>query len=511
MALALLVCPMMAQADETNPTLDGYYRMINPVFDDAMIAHGRYDLGCDAILASNAGNIVYVKADELYSIVPEMQKLEQMSQNGEIDIMTFISMMQQLQTLNAWKTGSYPVKELRIQGVDYVEMAQHLSDYCDDAIEDFLNNDIDDIWANHQTDLMGMAIFTGIITPADYSTPESLRRWAENYLTQWRMVCDFGFYLHPQMTVPEGADENTPMVHTGGYYLVFRTPVWVGNLKKGQQWFNGWKIAEEGEGADQLDIWGSAKKRIMKAIEVDYPEGTPANEFVRFMLSGTEADMVYAVGEDESGELYCVPQPDVFGENGVTLTTEDLLKCTWAFDPVNEERPLYVNPTMQDATGDAYTTLCTDFAYELKNATAYYATAVAQNGEMTLQEVAGGKVPAQTPVVIKSQANVEVLPAAVPVMEEVAPLSGNVLKGTLHPMDCDQRVAALAVSDGKVLMNHGTTTVNANSAYYDGEVTLGIEQLQSERSERVMDLQGRLLTNDQAHGLRIVNGKKQMR
>lgn len=508
---AMTLGVMAAQAQVEAPALDGYYRICCPAFDDVLSASGRHTLQLGEASATSADNVAYVKADELYSIIPEMEQLQDMAAAGLISGTDFVNQLQLLQNLNAWKSGQYAVKELRIQGVDYAAMAKRLGDYADDAIEDFLNNDIEALWQEHYADFMGMAIFTGIIMPADYESPATLRRWAENYLSQWRSYADFGLYLSPQMALPEGADDNTPLVHTGNYYISFRTPIWVGNLKKGQQWFNSWKQSMDGPEAEQLDVWGSTKKRILQAIAVDYPEGTPAYSFVRSLLGDVEADMVYAIGENEDGELYCQPQPDTFGENGITLTMEDILKCTWAFVPVTADCPVIVADSEAETADYAYSTLYTDFAYELSGATAYYATAVdGATGEPTLVEIVGGKVPAATPVILRRAAEAPCL--VVPTTEAVPAVVGNVLSGTCHALTTEQPVVVFGGANLEPVFGHRTDAVAPNTAYFAGEVTgAGIHAVNQAAATRIFDLQGRPVERVAAPGLYIVNGQKMLR
>lgn len=519
MAAAMFICPatMMAQDDDSAfDGFKGFYRLSNPGFDDSFYADGRYSIGASILSPTNAGQVVTLEADKMYTIADDWAKLDQLLEAGAIDATTYVQMFQQIMTLYSWKSGFYPVKHLRVQGVDYAEMVAKLADYTDDAIEDFLNNDVQRIWEENYTDLVMMGIFTSVIYPGNYETPEALRAWFENYLTKWRSIADFKVYMQPVLTTaPEDDPDFIPEV-TNNYYLRFRTPQWLGgDMQKAQTWFNNWK---SGNGtipdAPQIDIWATAKRRILKALSADYPEGSDAYLFAKELLGGLEANMEYCFGENEEGKIYAQPLPDTFGENGVQITADILQQATWTLNEVNADMPFAAAPStsITDAEGNYYTTLFTDFAYQLQsdNTTAYYATEVNEiTGEPTLVAIADGKVPAQTPVIICSKSAQPQDNVILPIDEEVAPISDNVLKGTYYAMENNGEKTAFGTADGKPLFGSIYGTIAANSAYYDGVITAGVKNVNTITTDNTAyDLQGRKVSDTSKSGVYIINGKK---
>lgn len=516
LALSLLALPatMTGQNSSTdaNEGVEGFYRLSNPAFGDTFTASSRFGFGFDLKSATDAGSVVYLKADELYSLIPQLEELEAKVNAGEIDINTYLNTMQELMTLNSWKSGYYPVQQFCIQGVDYAALIKKLADYADDAIEAFINTEVEDIWQNNRYDLMMMSIFTsGIITPADYETVESLSLWFENYLTRWRSIFDFALYLTPVNVIPD--DDESPAVFNGKYHIRFRTPQWVGNMKKAQLWFNNLRASEDPD-FEPLDIWATSMKRVLEAFAKDYPAESEAYCFVERLLSSIEADMQYCIGESEDGSLFCQPLPDAFGENGVVVSEDAFEQITWQFDAVDAEQPLAVAPVLCDADSYYYTTLCTGFAYQIASAdvTAYYATAVnVETGEPTLAAIADGKVPALTPVVIRSRSSLAQDNCLVPVSDVLPAIEGNVLSGTLFAQDNTDQAVTLCMTDGKPVFAHRAALLDANTAYYTGQVASGIETLSLGAASQLYDLQGRKVSAAGQKGFYIVNGQKIIR
>lgn len=510
---------MVAQENEsdTQPQkVSGYYRLTNPGFGDGLSVNNRYDVSTSQLTANNAGNIIQIETGELWSFAQEVEKLNKMIDAGLIDSVEYTNMFTQSMTVDAWKGGYYPVTSFRCQGVDYVPMIKKLADYADDAIEAYLNDEIPSIYEKYRNKLTLLCIFASdVINPSNLETVDTFRAWAENYLTRWRGIADFNMYLHAVYSDP--VDETTMLVPTGEYYITFKTPCWIGNMQKAQTYINN-MVYDDGSEVynDKMDLWADSKVRMLRAIAKDYPEGSAAYNFLHQLLGTSEINMQYIVGETEEGGLYIQPLPDTFGTNGVVVTADDIAKCTWMFNKVNDDMPFAVQPNqnLKDAEGNYYTTLCTDFAYEVKSAgvKAYYATEVNKTGEATLVEIEGGKVPAQTPVVIKSLSADMKENILLPVVDDIAPISGNVLEGTLFASADAAGKNAFCMVAGKPAFGQALSELSANSAFYTGEVD-AISQLHfsTTSTDKMYNLQGQSVDRLSKKGIYVVNGKKVVR
>lgn len=503
--------------DATAPaTISGYYRLTNPAFGDVLTVEGRHSIKAGEMTANNAGSVIQIETDKVWSFAEAMKKLDERLAAGEITEQQYTALFQQTMTVDSWKGGFYPVTSFRSQGVEYTTMIKKLADYCDDAIEAYLNDEIPGIYEKNWLRLLQLCAFApDAINPSNISTVDTFRKWAENYLTRWRSVADFNLYLQPVLDIPEGED-GVP-VPTGQYYLVFKTPVWVGSMKKAQQYLNNMIIDDEPVSEDdKLDLWGDSKTRILRAVAKDYPEGSAPYNFLHELLGKAEADMVYFLGETEEGGLYIQPLPDTFGTNGVAITADDLARCTWRFNKVDEEMPFAVKPVLK--AGDAYyTTLCTDFPYEIKSAgaKAYFVESVASDGTFAeTQELT--KVPAGTPVVIKSQSADMKDNILVPLAEAVTPIEGSALEGTYFACDNSGQMKGLRLlDDGKASFTLLSGKVAANSAYYTGEVEGAVDAIQKVLSNtsngNVYNLNGQRVQRVGTKGVYVVNGKKVIR
>ena len=519
-ALSMMGSAAMAQDADSElavpAKVSGYYRLVNPGFGDALSVNNRYDITVGVSNAANAGHIVQIETSNIWSFAEEDAKLRALMEAGQISEEEYAQAFQQMMVVDSWKGGFYPVTSFRSQGVEYVEMIKKLADYCDDAIEAYLNDEIPTIFEKYRFKLPMLCIFASdVINPTNIESVESFRAWAESYLTRWRSVADFNLYLHPVISVPD-ADNGLP-THTGEYYMTFKTPCWVGSMKKAQEYINNMVIDDVAVSEDEkLNLWDDSKVRILRAVAKDYPEGSPAYQFLDDLLGNSQADMVYIIGENEEGNLYIQGLPDAFGTNGVYITADDLEKCTWKFDMVDAENPFAVQPkaNLKDAEGYYYTTNYTDFAYQIvtPGTKAYYATEIDDAGIITLVEIADGKVPAQTPVIIKSISTELADNKIVPLVEELAPIEGNKLEGNFFEMANEDGKKAIAIQDGNPVFGLLNEVVAANSAYaYTQNLVDAIRKFKFESNNKIYNLQGHQLKGIGQKGVYIVNGKKVIR
>ena len=159
----------------------------------------------------------------------------------------------------------------------------------------------------------------------------------------------------------------------------------------------------------------------------------------------------------------------------------------------------------------------------------FYATEV--NGDyVSLVKIESGKIPANTGVIIKADANTYNFAIS---GEEVAAIEGNIFKGTVNKQKITKENGSyyvLGVVDGKVGMYNAvngadaTTFINAgHKAYmylagaassagyrFDFDGTTGITEVETENANDavIYDLTGRRVQDMNRAGIYIVNGKK---
>lgn len=511
----------VSNAQSAPSSLDGYYRMTNAAFQEALNVEGRYDFKCTAPSPTKAGSIFEVKTGEMASIADEMNRLEQLLNSGAITQEEYMQLfMQLLSSGNTWYYGSFPIEKFASQGVDYVEMINKLPDYADLAIETFINEDAGKLYNEHRGTLQLLCVFaTEIIKPGNLETEATFKAWCENYLNQWRKSAVFKLYLQPVYAVQNPEDEEAVSQFTGEYYFRYHTPVYVGNMQKAQIYINN-ILTDNGNNPNvqTLDLWKSAKEYMLAEIARDYPEGTPAYEFVKGLFDDTYMDTDYMICESEEGGIMSQAIPGTFtgmeGYDGpdITITADDIARGTWKFEGVNASSPFAIspNPGMTDGTY-YYSTLYTAFPYQLQTGmTAYVASAVNTDGVPTLVEI-GNVVAAETPVIIRSQSAEMADNKIVPLKDAVDPVDENVLKGVLFSTPNDGHMVSLKVSPNSPLFDTYHVNLPANIAYYDGELS-GVGTLSSEKGEvKVYDMMGREVKDANAKGIFIINGKKVVR
>lgn len=513
LAAFALALPAAAQS-QLPEALDGFYRLTNPGFQEALTAKAPYELGGTIPSVSNAGSVFKIKTGEMWNFAVEMGKLQAMLEAGEITQAEYTQMFMNLMNVNSWKGGFFPLTELTVQGEDLIQLANKLPDYADAAIEYFLNNDAANIYKEKRSTLTMLCVFASdIITPANLETEATFLSWCEKYLTRCRQVADFGIYLHPIYTSPQ--DETTASEFTGSYYIEFKTPPYVGSMEKAQIYINNME-SDNGQNpdAEKMDIWASAKSYIMDEMAHDYPVDSPEYKLVEQILGPTQMNTLYIIGEGEDGGLSLLMLPDAFNTQEVTITADDLARCTWDFDQLTEENPFAVIPekSITDSEGRFYTGFNSPFPFRLLSPgmEAYYATSVdAATGVPTLVKITGDIVPAETPVIISGTGTEAADNKVMPLDEASVTVEGNVLKGVIFS-EPNGRFGMLGASSEGPVFNSAPDIIPANSIYYDGELT-GVTAIGADNAElKIYDLLGREVKNP-AKGIYIVNGNKMVR
>lgn len=523
-ALGAVMCGSAFAQNEPQP-FNGYYRLTNEAFKEALTVESRYDFNGTVPSPTNAGSIFRIQTGKMASINEAMAELEALLQAGLITQAEYLQrFMALLSSGNTWYYGCFPVEKFESQGVDYVEMINKLPDYADEAIEIFVNNDAETLYKEHRGELQFLCVVASeIINPYDLETVDSFKKWCENYLIQWRNNTIFKVYAQPVYATIEGEgdEDEVGSVFTGQYWFRFHTPPYVGNMQKAQIYINN-MLTDNGNITDveTLDLWGSAKHYILEAISADYPEGTPAYEFVYKLFKDTWMDVDYMIAESEDGGIMFQPIPGTFtgweGYDGpdITLTADDLARSTWNIEKVDAHSPFAIepNPLMTNGAGEYYSTLYTAFPYQLSSGMrAYYATSVSYDGVPEMVEITSSVIAAETPVIIKSSSADMINNTIIPLIEGGDEIADNVLKGVLFSQKNDGTMVTLSASENSPLFDLYAPQFPANTAYYDGELAKVALTVAGTDEVKVYDLFGREVKDPNAKGIFIVNGKKVVR
>lgn len=505
----------VASAQSTLPErLDGYYRMTNEAFQEALTARNHYDIGATLPDPSNAGSVFRLKTDRMYSFAVEMEKLEKMLAEGQITQEQYMQMFLNLMNITSWKSGFFPIEEFKVQDVDYMDMLAKLPDIADDALENFLNTESSHIYNEYRGVLTFLcAVATDIIKPVNLETEASFRTWLENYLTKWRSVMDFGLYLHPVYSTPD--DPEMAAEPTGEYYFEFKTPIYVGSMEKAQVYINN-MLSNNGADpdAEQLDIWGTAKHYMMMEIEKEHPEGSDAWNFIHNLLGDSKMNTIYVVGETEEGGIRIYELPDAFNSQGVTITADDIARFTWKFNLVNESEPFAANilKNTKDAEGFHYGTLNLAFPVKILSDGMEVFTATAMDYDTslpTLEKMIGDVIPANSPVIVRNKSAEYADNKLLPLDEETTPLAPGVLQGTLFPEPNKGNFIILGDADNGPRFSGWTNPVPANTAFYEGELAeIKSVVTDSESDAVIYDIFGRIVKDSSRKGIYIIKGKK---
>ncbi len=193
--------------------------------------------------------------------------------------------------------------------------------------------------------------------------------------------------------------------------------------------------------------------------------------------------------------------------------------------------------TIKNIGDEDYATFYSDAPTQIpENITAYTITEDGiANGYISLNEIEHGTtIPANTGVILKTALDNDEEIAITVAEENVAPLTTNLLSGSVDNKNITEEAYVLGIVDGvvglyKAKMTDGTWLNNAGKAYlpasaltsaqstvafygFDWEGTTGIEQITDnrEQSTAIYDLTGRRIDAITAPGIYIVNGVKKL-
>ena len=517
--MAMMAVPTVAQEEGDEDMGDtpvystienGYFRVINNGYGDVLNLSGLHLIRPDQTeneARTMPGTIFYYDTDGLFSFAEAM---EQLGDNISVaDLMT-------LMATSSWKSGSYSTYDMTSQAVSLGGYLQNLGRYTKTVLANFSESDeVKDFYENGPAWYLSVAM-SGVFYPADMESLDTFRAAVKRFMTRWAMFFDGNIYLKPAENV-----EN-------GFLFTFHSPLDIAKIKDTQEQINNMSDSETGENQGyHYDFFGTFKRKIVEeaAKELD-AEGVA---FLQHIMDQIDLDKQYYIGENENGELYVVgfTKEAIFGENGelANINQDELL---WIMQPVNEENPLMVEMKkgLQDVDGNYYTTMFTEFPYELKDGVeAYYIDAV-NDGVAHLTQIEG-KVPAMTGVILRSKSAAAVSNTLIPVDEEVAAIEGNLLKGTCLPMKNAENVSVMRLmadgQTGNIVMGKAGQ-VAANECYIDtpedgSNVIIAASQNvdptsisltstpNTQHPSPIYDLQGRRVVNP-TKGLYIQNGRK---
>ena len=517
--MAMMAVPTVALAQEEGdedmgdvpvyPTLKtGYYRIINNGYGDVLSTNSKYapqPSETESSARTLPASIFYYDTDGQYFIQDDLDQLE-VDENGQyVDGTAFMNLMNS----NGWKSGSYSTYDMTSQGVSFGAYLHKLEEFVMKAIDNFPESEeVKDFYENGP---LWFLVVSSLLYPADAESLESFQNWVRQYSSQWKPFFDCNVYLKPV----ENTD-NTFRMH-------FHTPLQPGDIKNLQQ-----RLASMGY---TLDIWATLQKKVLEEIAKEYPKDSEAYSFMTAVISQIDGmNREFYIGEGEDGNIKVKgfsPSEATFGETGELLEI-NWDEMNWIMQPVNEENPLMVemNKGLQDVDGNYYTTMFTEFPYELKDGVeAYYIDAV-NDGVAHLTQIEG-KVPAMTGVILRSKSYAAVSNTLIPVDEEVAAIEGNLLKGTCLPMKDAENVSVMRlVADGQTgnIVMGKAGQVAANECYIDtpedgSNVIIAASQNvdptaisltstpNTQHPSPIYDLQGRRVVNP-TKGLYIQNGRK---
>lgn len=126
-----------------------------------------------------------------------------------------------------------------------------------------------------------------------------------------------------------------------------------------------------------------------------------------------------------------------------------------------------------------------------------------------LNALSDGRVPAHTPVVVRSKSADLTQNQLAPLDGDVAPIDGDVLSGTLFARQNTNRAQILTIADGKPAFLEKPETLLANTAFYDAKIAEGLLPIPTPSATKVVfDLQGRRVAQPNHRGIYIINGRK---
>ena len=501
--MAMTSVPAMAQEGETTyPTIEtGYFRIVHNGYGDVLNVDKKYGFSLNATendARTMPGSIFYYDTDGMYMFGDDYDQLDPTSPD-------FLAQLQELMGRTAWKSGSYTTYDFTNQGISYVGgYLSKLAKYVNDAFDNFSESDAVKEWYENPDYILARvylgATLTQFFYPESLTSLETFRGAVKNFMTVWKSYLDLNIYLSPVPNV-----EN-------GFNLMFHSPTDnVGGIRIQKTMDELSKFHIDDQVLDlSFDFFGAVKRQVIEeaAKELD----GEALAYIEHVLEPIELDKQYYICENEQGELY------VAGFNSLSGTF---------MQPVDDVNPLMVEMDEQliDVDANYYTTMFTEFPYELKDGVeAYYIDAV-NEGVAHLTQIEG-KVPAMTGVILRSKSAAAVSNTVIPVDEEVAAIEGNLLKGTCLPMEAENVSVMKRAAEGETanIVMGKANAVEANQCYIDtpedgsnviiaaaGEAPADPTAIQAATIARqaspIYDLQGRRVMNP-TKGLYIQNGKK---
>ena len=522
--MAMMAVPTVAQDDWGEDPVytelsTGFFRFVHNGYGDVLNVNQKYGFSLDATENSARtmpGSIFYYDTDGLYLFSDDMEQLDPTDPS-------FVTQLSDLMNRTAWKSGSYSTYDITNQGISFVGgYLGKLAKYVNDAFDNFHESDDVKNWYENPDNIHArfylMVTMTQFFNPMNLSTLEGFRGAVKNFMAYWKDYLDINIYVN-----------NVPNIENG-FQLNFHSPADnVGGIRiqKTLDELSHFNI-DDGFYDFSFDFFGAVKRQVIAeaAKELD----GEALAYLEHVLEPIELDKVYSIGENEKGELYVAGynyNDATFGEEGA-FDNYNKDEMIWIMQPVNEENPLMVemNKGLQDVDGNYYTTMFTEFPYELKDGVeAYYIDAV-NDGVAHLTQIEG-KVPAMTGVILRSKSYAAVSNTLIPVDEEVAAIEGNLLKGTCLPMKDAENVSVMRlVADGQTgnIVMGKAGQVAANECYIDtpedgSNVIIAASQNvdptaisltstpNTQHPSPIYDLQGRRVVNP-TKGLYIQNGRK---
>ncbi len=512
MAMMAMPATVMAQGVDMGeepvfPTIEsGYVRFVNNGYGDVLSLDGKHALKLSQTENSARtlpSTIFYYDTNGIYSFAEDVEQMG--GENISVADLMF------LMATSSWKSGSYTTYDITAQGISLGGYLRHLADYVSAAIDDYPQSEaVKNFYENGPAWYLAVAM-SGVFYPADMETLDTFRAAVARYMKRWKQFFDFNIYLKPAQNLEHG------------FLLHFHAPLDISKAKDTQEQINNMSDPDTGQPYGyNFDFFGSFKRLVVEeaAKELD-AEGVA---YVERVIEPLVLDYEYYIGENEQGEIYMagLSREAMFGENGelANINQDELI---WTVQPVDEMNPLMVEMNnLQDTEGYYYTTLFTEFPYQLgEGVEAFYIDAI-NEGQAHLTQVEG-RVPAMTGVILRSKSRAAVSNVLLPLNEEVAAIDGNLLQGSCLSVEGAEGCCTLGASaSNAIVMGKGATAIEANTCFTEQECIIaaldasGISAVNNAGAAElsVYDLQGRQLTNTKwsngqmPKGIYVVNGKK---
>jgi hypothetical protein len=232
-------------------------------------------------------------------------------------------------------------------------------------------------------------------------------------------------------------------------------------------------LTDKGAGYFDFSAQGTSVSQIINKTNVIIKSVTDDSYLVYVTYKGSAGGMTgYANAylTDPGSDLavgYASSETSARKENGI-----------WSIIPVNNEGNNYFGVSMDlNANGKYYTTIYTDFPYQLPEDMKAYVVSEIDGDKINLEDISP-YVPAETPVILESSYSSPSQNKLQPLNSSVTSnYSANLLKGvyfnhnvggkhTVRTTFDNKTMRLLAVKDGKIsLVNEGDAYVPANTAY----------------------------------------------